>query len=479
MKTIKFKKNHEATKRIFFLVFALLSSLNLSAQTTFIIGNLKYTITSDSTVSVSKKGTFAGELVIPESVKFDETQYSVTNIGERAFDGCSGLTSVVIPNSMTRIGNYAFYGCTGLTSVTIPNSVTSIGDYAFCECSGLASIIIPNSVTSIGDYVFRRCRSLISGTIPNSVTNIGNSAFSSCTNLTNIAIGNSVTSLGNSVFAYCRGLTSITIPNSVTSIGYSAFRDCTGLTSVTIPNSVASIKVSAFYQCTGLIEINVDENNAVYSSIDGVVFNKSQTELIQYPSGKQGAYLIPNSVTIIGEEAFNGCINLTSVTIPNSVTDIGGSAFFACANLTSAIIPNSVTKIQLSTFAYCSSLTSVTIPNSVTKIQRSAFINCTSLTEIYCHIEEPLTITSDVFKNVLENTCTLHVPIGSGDAYRNADVWKEFNIVEDLPTNIVSIDNSQSIFDNEVWYTLNGIRLNGKPTKAGVYIVNGKRVIIK
>ncbi len=139
-----------------------------------------------------------------------------------------------------------------------------------------------------------------------------------------------VTSIGESAFDYCSGLTSVTIPNSVTSIGTFAFSGCSGLTSVTIPNSVTSIGESAFDYCSDLTEINVDENNTAYSSIDGVLFNKSQTELVCYLGGKQGAYTIPNSVTSIGGSAFSGCKGLTSVTIPNSVTSIGGSAFSGC-----------------------------------------------------------------------------------------------------------------------------------------------------
>ena len=135
---------------------------------------------------------------------------------------------------------------------------------------------------------------------------------------------------------------------------------------------------------------------------------------------------------------------------------------------------------MLNIFFLCTGLTSVTIPNSVTSIGNYAFQNCTGLTDIYCHIEEPLTINSNVFTNVPKTTCTLHVPIGSKEKYEVADVWKDFlNIVEDLPTGIVSIENSQLIIDNDVWHTLNGVRLNGKPTKAGVYIVNGKTVVIK
>jgi PKD repeat protein len=221
-------------------------------------------------------------------------------------------------------------------AVTIPSTinglpVTSIGASAFSDCYGLISVTIPNSVTNIGDNAFYQCMSLTSVTIPNSVTRIGASAFYACTSLTSVTIPNSVTSIGDSAFYVCASLTSVTIPNSVTSIGASAFYACHSLTSVAIPNSVTSIGYSAFANCTRLSAITVDALSSAYSSMDGVLFNKSQTTLIQYPRGKAGSdYTIFNSVTSIGARAFNGCHNLTSVTIPNSVTNIGNGAFFGC-----------------------------------------------------------------------------------------------------------------------------------------------------
>ena len=174
------------------------------------------------------------------------------------------------------------------------------------------------------------------------------------------SVAYSVTSIGWSAFYGCTGLTSIEIPNSVTSIGYGAFSGCSGLTSVTIPNSVTSIGNEPFTDCWSLTSINVVNDNPNYSSKDGVLFNKQQTTLIQCPGGKQGAYVIPYSVTGIGFAAFSGCRSLASVTIPNSVTSIGQFAF-----------------------CNCSSLTSVTIPNSVTSIGDRAFYGCSSLTDIY------------------------------------------------------------------------------------------------
>ena len=307
----------------------------------------------------------------------------VTEIGSWAFIGCTSLTSITIPDSVTVIGGGAFSGCTSLTSITIPDGVTEIDGSAFEDCTSLTSITIPNGVTSIGSWAFSGCSSLKSITIPNGVTSIGYYAFSKCSNLTSITIPNGVKSIGNSAFYGCTSLTSITIPNSVTSIGDDAFYKCSNLTSITIPNGVKSIGNSAFYGCTSLTAINVNTGNKNYTSVNGVLFNKDKTELICYPAGKTDkSYNIPDSVTSIGEYAFDGCTSLASITILNGVTSIGGNTFSGCTSLISITIPDSVTSIGNDAFEGCTSLTSVTIPNSVTSIGNSAFNGCTSLTSI-------------------------------------------------------------------------------------------------
>ena len=237
------------------------------------------------------------------------------------------------------------------------------------KLSGVTKIKIPPRCTAIrSDYAFlgpESYRSFIEGIeyveIPDTVTSLEKYAFHDFIKLKSIEIPNSVTSIGVKAFRDCKRLTSITIPNSVTSIGDLAFWLCSSLTSITIPDSVTSIGESAFYCCSSLTSINVSENNKNYSSVDGVLFNKDKTEIIQYPEGKiNTSYEIPNSVTSIGDDAFHSYRSLTSITIPKGVTSIGDSAFYSCSSLTSITIPNSVTSIGDSALNSCFSLTNIT-----------------------------------------------------------------------------------------------------------------------
>ena len=190
------------------LILSVFFSISASADVVEVDG-IYYDISETTTTVTDGDNEYSGDIVIPESITYNGSKYSVTSIGEMAFDGCSGLTSVTIPNSVTSIGDFAFFDCSGLTSVTIPNSVTSIGSWAFSECSGLTSITIPNSITIIENSVFNGCSGLTSITIPNSITSIGNSAFSDCSGLTSVTIPNSVTSIGDWAFDCCDNLKNV------------------------------------------------------------------------------------------------------------------------------------------------------------------------------------------------------------------------------------------------------------------------------
>ena len=294
-----------------------------------------------------------------------EVSNSVTSIDDYAFWGCNSLISIEIPDSVTEIGQSAFEGCSSLTSIEVPDSVNKIGWSAFEGCSGLTSIEIPKGLKSIEYSVFCNCSSLISIVIPDSITRIENLAFNGCSSLMNVVIPDSVTSIGSYAFSGCSSLTSIEIPSSMTSIDYATFEGCSGLTSIVIPENIRSIGTEVFLHCSSLTKIYVDRKNDKFSSVDGVLFNKEETNLIICPEGKSGKYEAPDSVKSIDAMAFRECSNLTSVEIPNSVTEIGWDAFSGCSSLSSIKIPSSVKSIGYYAFEGCSSLTIWCDPDSV------------------------------------------------------------------------------------------------------------------
>ncbi len=250
------------------------------------------------------------------------------------------------------------------STVIVPESigglpVTGIGLRAFSFNENLTDITIPESVTNIEGSAFRGCTRLTSVRLPHSVTRIAGAMFSGCRALAGITIHNQVTSIGYSAFWGCSGLTNVTIPSSLDSIGNSAFGYCTCLAIIDIPASVTRIGDAPLSGCASLMEIRVDPMNPKYSGQDGVLFNKTQTALIQYPGAKGAGYIIPDRVTTIGSGAFSGCSKLNSVIIPQSVTSIGNAAFEGCASLRSVTIPASVSTLGNSAFRGCTTLGSV------------------------------------------------------------------------------------------------------------------------
>ena len=375
-------------------------------------------------------------------------------ITEGAFSGCSGLTSVTIPNSVTSIGNFVFNGCTSLKSVRFEDCESTLtlgyntynsndtGKGLFYDCpletlyigrelsyatdagygyspfynkSTLTSVIIGDNVTGIGSYAFYDCIGLTNITIPNSVTSIGDYAFYNCSGLSSVEIPNNVTSIGTYAFSNCSGLTSITLPNSVTRIENGAFQACSGLTSITIPSSVTYIGSSSFYYCTALADV-----------------------------------VIGDGVTSIGESAFSGCSALASITIPSSVTSVGDCAFETCSSLKDLRIEDGEDLLYMSDnilgtghtdnglFSDCpletlymgrnisyfmyagyerygaspfknkSTLTSLTIGKAVTNIEDGTFDGCTALKNLRLEDGDSiLTLGYDANNKVLFSNCPL------------------------------------------------------------------------
>ena len=397
-----------------------------------------------------------------EITSFDELQYFVglTSIHNFAFKNCTGLASVVLPNSMTSIGNSAFYECSGLLSFTLPGSVTLIEENAFAYCGIqielnylgdiaqwcniqfedsfygganplghvdsfyvnnelVTDLVIPETVTEIKNYSFRGAKCFTSLTIPNSVTSIGGFAFSGCSSMTSVTIGNSVVSISNRAFEGCSSITSLTLGNSITSIGSYAFSGCDSLNAVYYTGDIQQ-------WCN--IQFDTNSSNPLYSACNLFIDNELVTDLVIpetvteikpyafYKATCLTSLTFSNSVTTIGSYAFSNCSGLSSITIGNSVTSIGSSAFSNCSSLTYLSLGNSVTSIGSSAFYNCKNLTYITLGNSVTSIGSSAFENCNGILSVTSFAETPPTFGQFSFGSLNSNT-VVYVPCGFEDAY--------------------------------------------------------------
>ena len=304
----------------------------------------------------------------------------IKTIGDGAFFGCYSLKSFKITESVNSVGEYAFGRCSELKSVTVENGIKSVSNQMFADCTSLNEIVLPNSIESIGRRAFLNCSALESFELPDSIDTIADYAFYGCSGINNLSI--SAKTIGDYAFSLCSQLESVSFSDNLETIGDEAFKS-TGLSEISIPSAVSDIGERAF--ATNKIEkINVEEDNQYYTSIDGVLFNKSETEIIDYPNYTEAEfYAVPQSVTSIGEYAFGGDIpSLKTVIIPDTVTKIGNGAFMDFYGLEYIGIPDSVTEIGDNAFNGCSQLASITIPNSVTEIGASAFRYCSSLQSV-------------------------------------------------------------------------------------------------
>jgi len=307
-------------------------------------------------------------------------------ICDEAFWWCESLPDIVIPTSVTSIGDRAFWGCRSLSDIVIPSSVTSIGDCAFGYCSSLKYISIPKSVICLNANPFADWDGKLKCLSPNFIyeddvlLNKDKSKIISFRNqsIRSYIIPSSVTSIGDSAFYRCISLSEIVIPSSVTSIGNWAFSSCDSLKYISIPKSVICLNGNPFAKWDG--KLKCLSPNFVYE--DGILFNKDKSRIISFRNQNIKSYVIPSSVTSIGDGAFFRCHSLSEIVIPSSVASIGDSAFKNCFSLSEIVIPSSVTSIGDSAFFCCGSLSEIVIPSSVTSIGDSAFFWCFSLSEI-------------------------------------------------------------------------------------------------
>jgi hypothetical protein len=347
-----------------------LSKVVIPANVTNIGSRAFYSCVNLSAITVNLSNAVYSSL---DGVLFDKNQTTLIEYP------AGGAANYVTPSTVTGIRAYAFLGCTNLMNFVAGQNVTNIGPFVFLSCSGVTNVTLDTAVATIEEGVFGECSNLTSLIIPDGVTSIGHLAFGFCSKLANVSIGTNVTGIANYAFRACTSLTNIVIPGSVTSLGPYAFENCSNLAIVTIGSGVTNIGDWAFLFCPMLIAETVDPQNHFYSSVDGVLFDKSQASLIQYPEGLAGNYSIPDFVTNVAPWAF-AATRVAGIKIPGTVGNIGPVAFTACESLTNVTIASGI--IGSGAFSSCSNLANVTIGDGVPIIGDGAFESCPQLTVI-------------------------------------------------------------------------------------------------
>ena len=431
-----------------------ITDLSAWCRTIFPISTLTYSDTSDPIIILETGNPlwYAHHLYLNgEEVVDLHIPEDIDTIPQCSFMGCEGIKTVTMSNRVTWIGFCAFHSCKALTSVT-GTGVKIIDGYAFFDCCMLTSASLGDQVEVIWEGAFFNCHSLASFTIPNSVNSsyrsVGKWAFRECNGLTSVTFHCKTV---KGWFAGLTGIKEVIFGDEVTTVTNGSFYNCSGLTNITIPEGLTDIGLSTFANCSSLTSIVVQEGNPVYDSRDNCnAIIKTETNELLYGCAQTK---IPESVTSIGESAFHGCGNLTSITIPNSITAIGNRAFASCTGLTSFDIPESVTSIGDNAFVNCTGLTSISIPEGVTRIGdfifygcyalesiflpsstsyigRWAFAECRCIKDVYCFAEKVPDVFDTTFKSTSSvSSATLHVPAASLEAYKAASYWKTFGSI--------------------------------------------------
>ena len=499
-----------------------LASIDIPASVTEIGGSAFRNCRNLESVSIPSTVTTIGDFAFATCPKLESISIpkSIAAVGYEAFRDCYNIKKVEIEDlgqwcnidfksdqsNPLYYARHLYMNGQEVTEVVIPDTVTQIGATAFIHCENLRSVTLPKALASIGESAFEECFGLSEVSLPKTLKAIRNNAFANCVNLSGVALPDSVTIIGLNAFAGC-DLSSISIPASVSSVGGYAFGDCSNMTSITIECPVRVIDYNAFEG-----DIKIDHMTLNCDTIP----QRSSSKECWFPYFKNvKTVILGDSVTCIEFGAFDGWKNLTSLTIGKSVKYFVAS-FNDCGNfvrvdisdleswcdidfqgnpLTRAhhlylngeevknlVIPSTVTAIRDYTFRGCW-MNSLVIPSTVTSIGESAFELCTQLTDIYNLSPVPQKVKKSSFRTHTNQSgfitiaATLHVPLGSKVLYEVADVWEDFNIVEEDLTGIQAVGASEA--GNAPWYDLNGRKLQGAPTQQGIYIHGGRKVWVR
>ena len=420
---------------------------------------------------------YKGDVVIPETVNYEGSNYTVNAIGEKAFSYCNELKSIKIPPTITFIGKNAFDECFYIKSVylsdiaawcgvkheevadlwspflycgadlylngevigdlVIPEGVESICEGAFAGCKSIKTVTLPSSMNYVSEDVFRNCYNIETVVLPESITKICRDAFECCYSLSSINLPQEITSIEAGAFSNCSSLKTVSIPNGITTIESLVFYGCKSLCSIDIPNSVKKIDAYAFQGCMSLCSIDIPSSveELEYYAFAGCTNLKSIN--------------IPNTLQILSANCFYGCSSLEHIDIPDPITTLGKQTFEDCTSLKSITIPNSVRTIGQNCFKGCSSLETISMPKSVNVIEPFAFSKCTSLSDVYCYMEKLSSNMSEyAFSESPIENATLHVPHKLVNLYNYVKPWKDFKSIVGIDYPKYTLDY---YIDNELY----------------------------
>lgn len=428
-----------------------------------------------SYLTTTGRGTFIGSPI--RSVSMSE---NITTIGDFCFSECEDLTSINLPASVKSIGAYAFNGCSKLAAIGLPAGLTSMGKGAFMGC-GFTEFVVPDGITTISNDMFAYCEKLTNITLPKNLKYIGAGAFMGC-GFTEFVIPDAITTISDNLFANCPNLQNITFPKTITSMGNGIFSH-SGIGNFTLPKQITEITNNMFEGCQNLEHIYLHDG---LKSIGDYAFQDCNS---------LGGITLPNSVTKIGKGCFAHCDYLKEgVTLSDAITEIPEEAFADCGYLHEIKLPAELKRIGYRAFCgspYIGSFGGLKIPSKVTEIAPEAFYksfqdievlelpaslktvgdyafaDC-SAKVIYAYMSEPFPLKDADFYSRPRSECKLYVPKGCAKKYRQAEIWKEFDIEEMDGTGIEGVTNDSTVTE-EARYDANGNRL-AAPTK-GLNIV--------
>lgn len=411
-------------KKLILTCLLVLAVAGGRAQETVVIDGVKYLLDGGK-ASVMQQSGLTGDIVIPETVRHGNTDYTVTTVQSNAFKD-NEITSISLPNTISVMGDACFESCSRLESVTLPAGLTSLGNSCFYDCRNLASVTLPEGIEELGYQCFYGCTSLESVVLPGSLRTIGNNCFYDCSALKSVTFGGSIGALPEKCFYGCTSLESIALPEGVKELGENCFYRCSNLASVTLPESITRLADFCFAECTSLSSITLP--NSITDMGFRCFFRCSGLESVTLPEG----------ITLLPSNCFESCSSLVSVNLPGSILSLGSDCFISCTSLSSITLPEGLEMISGRCFYRCTSLTSIKLPRSLNYIGGSCFANCSYLTDITCQWDTPAGVDADtdIFENIYTE-CRLHVPVGSTSAYMSTEPWSAFKYVVEADGEVV------------------------------------------